>query len=206
MINSRRQVFFVWIAFRASNQFGGGGKCEKYNICWTKMYHLKYHLKRNKSEMIKDATHITRNDRPFACPIIYMDTIHITINNRPFACPIIYTDTKSQCYFVNRYCHIAWHSNAHSLMGIPYFTIIASNGVRACNFWFDIIICEKYKVLYVCLSILHTWRWLAVGAMTSSSVKNVITNPDEIGDATSSYKNELFVSLSLEVLGVASNL
>ena len=36
-----------------------------------------------------DTIHITSNDRPFSCPIIY--TI-LTSNDHSFGCPIIYTD------------------------------------------------------------------------------------------------------------------
>ena len=52
---------------------------------------------------------------------------HGTSNDRPFSCPIIYIDTNSQCYFVYRHLNNVWNSNAHWLMGTPYLTIIDSN-------------------------------------------------------------------------------
>ena len=47
--------------------------------------------------------------------------------DRPFNCQVIHTDTNSLCYFIHRHPNNAWHNNAHSLTGMPYLTIIASN-------------------------------------------------------------------------------
>ena len=38
----------------------------------------------------------------------------------------------SQCYFVHRHLNNACYSEAHSLNGKPYLTIIASNDIHSC--------------------------------------------------------------------------
>ena len=45
----------------------------------------------------------------------------------PFGCEIIFTNANSQCYFVHKHINNVWYNSAHSLMGTPCLTIIASN-------------------------------------------------------------------------------
>ena len=49
-----------------------------------------------------DAIHITNNDRPFDCPIIYTDTIYITGNDHSFICLIIYINHILEQYQLKR--------------------------------------------------------------------------------------------------------
>ena len=52
-------------------------------------------------------------------PVVCQNFLGITRNDRPFGCPIIYTDTNSQCYLVHGHLNNAWHIIAHSLIGMP---------------------------------------------------------------------------------------
>ena len=54
----------------------------------------------------------------------------ITRNDHPFGCSIIFTGKNSQCYLAHRNLNNVWHKNAHSLIGMPCLTIIASTATQ----------------------------------------------------------------------------